>query len=126
MEEQYRRGNIAARPNIVAYNAVLNACAYTEGDPASIETAFKLACVVFDDIRTSDYLIPTHVTYGTFLAVCANLMPESEITDSLVEATFKRCARDGMVSKMVWKNASPRILDKFGEEKSEASWSRNV
>lgn len=126
MEEQYRRGNIAARPNIVAYNAVLNACAYTEGDSASIETAFKLACVVFDDIRTSDYLIPTHVTYGTFLAVCANLMPESEITDSLVEATFKRCARDGMVSKMVWKNASPRILDKFGEEKSEASWSRNV
>lgn len=126
MEEQYRRGNNAARPNIVAYNAVLNACAYTEGDSASIETAFKLACVVFDDIRTSDYLRPTHVTYGTFLAVCANLMPESEITDSLVEATFKRCARDGMVSKMVWKNASPRILEKFGEEKSEASWSRNV
>ena len=77
---------------------------------------------------------PSHVTYGTFLSVCANLMPESEIRDSLVEATFKRCARDGLVSDMVWRNlkaaASPELrtalLNQSNDNILEATWSRNL
>ena len=132
MEEQYRQGNGAARPNIIAYNAVLNACAYTPGDAEAIETAFKIACLVFDEVRTSCHVKPTHVTYGTFLSVCANLMPQSEVRDNLVEATFKRCARDGLVSNMVWRNlknaASPMLLSNFLEQAGgqDANWSRNV
>jgi len=133
MEEEYRKGNKSARPNVVAYNSVLNACAYTPGGGEAIETAFKIACLVFDEIRTSCHVKPTHVSYGTFLCVCANLMPESEVRDNLVEATFKRCARDGLVSKMVWRNlsnaASPTLLGNFLEQAnsgSKAHWSRNV
>lgn len=133
MEEQHRQGNEAARPNVIAYNTVLNACAYTPNDDKAIETAFKIACLVFDEVRTSCHVQPSHVTYGTFLSVCANLMPEAEIRDNLVEATFKRCARDGMVSKMVWRNlnaaASPGLLNDFLNQANsglEATWSRNV
>ena len=133
MEEEYRAGNPSARPNIIAYNSVLNACAFTSGKAESIETAFKIACLVFDEVR-SGHAKPSHVTYGTFLAVCANLMPESEIRDSLVDATFKRCARDGLVSDMVWRNlkaaASPElrgsILNQSNDNILEATWSRNL
>ena len=52
MEEQYRSGNAEAQPNEIAYNSVLNACAYTFGDAKAIETAFKIACLVFDEIFT--------------------------------------------------------------------------
>lgn len=130
---KYRQGNEAARPNVVAYNSVLNACAYTPNDADAIETAFKIACLVFDEVRTSCHVTPTHVTYGTFLSVCANLMPESEVRDNLVEATFKRCAREGLVSNMVWRNlnaaASPTLLAELLEQANsglESSWSRNV
>jgi len=133
MEEQYRQGNEGARPNVVAYNSVLNACAYTPNNAPAIETAFKIACLVFDEVRTSCHVQPSHVTYGTFLSVCANLMPQAEIRDNLVEATFKRCARDGLVSKMVWRNfkaaASPLLLSDILEQANsglEATWSRNV
>lgn len=134
MEEEYRSGNDGARPNEVAYNSVLNACAYTYGNKEAIETAFKIACLVFDEIRSSDYLGPTHVTYGTFLSVCANLMPESRVRDNLVEATFRRCSREGLVSDMVWRNleagASATLLDTLLQQRSEgelrAQWSRNM
>jgi PPR repeat. len=133
MEEQYRQGNDSARPNVIAYNSVLNACAYALSDADAAETAFKIACLVFDEIRTSCHVQPTHVTYGTFLRVCANLMPTSDVKDRLVEATFKRCAKEGLVSNMVWRNlkaaASPVLLNEFLEQANnglEANWSRNV
>jgi hypothetical protein len=60
-------------------------------------------------------------------------MPESEVRDNLVEATFKRCARDGLVSKMVWRHlstaASPLLLGQLLEQANsglKAHWSRNV
>ena len=65
MEEQYRQGNEAARPNVIAYNSVLNACAYTPDNAPAIETAFKIACLVFDEVRTSDYVQPSHVSIRT-------------------------------------------------------------
>mmetsp|Transcript_9236 Transcript_9236/g.11643 ORF Transcript_9236/g.11643 Transcript_9236/m.11643 type:complete len:919 (+) Transcript_9236:141-2897(+) len=134
MEEKYRSGNRNARPNIVVYNSVLNACAYTYGRKEDIETAFKIACLVFDEIRSSDYVRPTHVTYAAFIQICGALMPDSEIRDNLVEATFKRCARDGLVSQLVLKKLRHRgssslsrsLLRDAGHGDNEAKWSRNT
>ena len=60
-------------------------------------------------------------------------MPESEVRDNLVEATFKRCAKNGLVTNMVWRNlkaaASPMLLNELLERANsglEANWSRNV
>ncbi len=134
MEEQYRLGNDSARPNVVAYNSVLNACAYTVGEQGDIDTAFRLACLIFDEVRTSDYTRPTHITYGTFIQVCGNFMPESKIRENLIEATFKRCAQEGLVSNLVWKKlrlaASSELIKVLQEtaakDNNQAKWSRNT
>mmetsp|Transcript_14781 Transcript_14781/g.27814 ORF Transcript_14781/g.27814 Transcript_14781/m.27814 type:complete len:924 (-) Transcript_14781:1703-4474(-) len=67
MEEQYRKGNDSARPNVIAYNSVLNACAYTANEADAAETAFKIACLVFDEVRTSCHVQPTHVSSILFV-----------------------------------------------------------
>jgi len=134
MEEQYRLGNASARPNVLAYNNVLNACAYTSGDREEKEEAFKVACIIFDEIRTSDYLRLTHVTYGTFVAACGNLMPQSDVRNKLVEATFRRCCHDGLVSDLVIRQCKRRttrdmyieLMNNVQETKLPFKWTRNI
>ena len=94
MENEYRKGNMAARPTVYSYNAVLNAAAYTpKGDEREQEEAFKVACLTFDQLRMSDYLKPSHVSFGTFLKAIQNHMPSSKVRDDLVESVFRRCCR---------------------------------
>jgi hypothetical protein len=94
MESEYRKGNIQARPTVYSYNAVMNAAAYTpKGDEREQEEAFKVACLTFDQLIMSDYLKPSHVSYGTFLKAIQNLMPSSDVRDDLVKSVFRRCCR---------------------------------
>ena len=135
MEEQYRLGNESARPNVLAYNNVLNSAAYTFGDNEEKEEAFKIACIIFDEIRTSDYLRLTHITYGTFLAACGRLMPKGDMRNKLIEATFRRCCHDGLVSDMVVRQCKKstnkemylRLMSSVKEESQlPRQWTRNV
>jgi len=128
MEEDFRSGNASARPNAIAFNSVLNACAFSRGDP---EVVFRIACIIFDEIRTSDYVRPTHVTYATFLRVCDRLMPQSEMRNNLVEGVFRRCCREGLCSPLVLKQfnrtASPELVSKiWNQEAVPEQWRRNV
>eukprot|EP00957_Ditylum_brightwellii_P201412 15325521-Ditylum_brightwellii.AAC.1 len=131
MEEQYfTHGNNGARPNIYAYNAVLNACGYTPtmspddsdddddygdtvGNQDEVEQAFRVACQTFDDVRRAKGLYPSHVTYGLFLGVCSHLMPKSDVRNDLVE-----------------KAASPdlyeRLLQGETEDDLPSKWTRSV
>lgn len=138
MEEEYRRGNASASPNSIAYNGVLNACAHTSdagGNTDAKKNAFGIACLVFDEMRTSDHVQCTHITYGTFLSVCAKLMPVSEMRDKLGESIFRRIRREGLVSRMVLKQirvvASPGLFKRIVEDELDESmiplqWCRNV
>lgn len=85
METEYRNGNNACRPNVYSYNAVLNAAAFSGRDEKEQEEAFKVACLTFDELRMSDYLEPSDVSYGTFLKAIKKLMPESDVRDNLVK-----------------------------------------
>ena len=49
----------------------------------------------------SDYLKPTHVSYGTFLKAIKKMMPESEVRDDLAKGLFRKCCQDGLVSDFV-------------------------
>lgn len=99
--------NKYAKPNVYTYNAVLNACAYTYGDEKTKETAFRIACQVFDELqrtsKTDSEYKANHVTYGTFLCVCSRLMPADDMTSkrTIVEAIFRKCRREGQVSPFV-------------------------
>ena len=101
MESEYRNGNASCRPNVYSYNAVLNAAAFSTRDSKDQEEAFKVACLTFDELRMSDYLKPTHVSYGTFLKAIKKMMPESEVRDDLAKGLFRKCCQVGLVSDFV-------------------------
>ena len=101
MESEYVKGNVVARPTVYSYNAVLNAAAFTSGDERDQEEAFRVACLTFDELRMSEYLQPTHVSYGTFLKAIRKLMPDSEMREKLVTSVFRRCCKEGLVGDMV-------------------------
>jgi len=136
MESEYRGGNSGCRPNVYSYNAVLNAAAFSGRDEKEQETAFKVACLTFDELRMSDYLQPSHVSYGTFLKAIKKLMPESDVRDNLVKGLFRKCCRDGLVSDFVLKETTDLSAPGFYQSLLEGvtndygnlpkSWSANV
>jgi len=136
MESEYRGGNSACRPNVYSYNAVLNAAAFSGRDEIEQEEAFRVACLTFDELRMSDYLQPTHISYGTFLKAIKHLMPESDVRNDLVKGLFRKCCRDGLVSEFVLKEtadlSTPGLYQSLLEGVTNdfgnlpKSWSANV
>ena len=128
-------GREDARPTIVTYNAVLNACEHTDGSDLDVcEEALKVACIAFDEIRNSSTCKPNHVTYGTFLGVLTNLMT-ADMRQHIVALVFKRACIDGMVSYLVLKKLKTAVetrkqyndlLMGNNENRLPDSWTCNV
>lgn len=90
------------KPNVVAVNAVMNACAYTSpNDTAEQNRAMEIAHKLFKVLEDSDYGSPDQITYGTFLKVCANQMPDCTTRQQIMEVLFQSSARDGQVGNLV-------------------------
>jgi hypothetical protein len=101
MKEAYENGNTNLRPNVVAVNAVMNACAYTSGDVPEQNRAMEIAHRQLKDLERSDYGSPDQVTYGTFLKVCANQMPDCSTRQQIIEVIFQKSSRSGQVGNLV-------------------------
>lgn len=122
MKALYKEGNKYVRPNVVAANAVLNACAFTGGDIQHQNRAVEIAHAMLKDLEQSGR--PDQVTYGTFLKVCANLIPDSASRHQIVEMLFTKCARAGQVGNLVLQQfrslSSPEFYEKTtGKELTE-------
>lgn len=89
------------RPNVVTVNAVMNACAYTAGDILEQNRAMEIAHERLKHLEDSDYGSPDQITYGTFLKVCANQMPDCATRQQIMEVIFQKSARDGMLGNLV-------------------------
>ena len=138
MEREYKAGNVSCRPNVISYNSVLNAAAFSSKDceQGEQEEAFKVACLTFDELRMSDYLQPTHISYGTFLKAIKNLMPKSDVRDNLVQGLFRKASMEGLVSDFVLKEmrdlATPDLYHNILKGHTNdfgilpKSWSANV
>jgi len=111
MIEMYESGNSDAKPNTIVYTAVLNACAYTIGDSSAKLESFQMATDAFKELCRSRYGNPNHVTYGTFLTACRNLVPEGDSRASTVKAVFNKCCLDGQVSDLVMKRAQSALTN---------------
>mmetsp|Transcript_37220 Transcript_37220/g.89094 ORF Transcript_37220/g.89094 Transcript_37220/m.89094 type:complete len:724 (+) Transcript_37220:152-2323(+) len=98
------------RPNVICFNAVLNACAFT-GNEDEKEEAFTIACFAFDQLRGDPDLAPSHISYGTFLKACRKLMPAGDVRDRLVKGLFRRCCSQGLVSHFVLKEMTAMNVD---------------
>jgi hypothetical protein len=102
MMQAYEDGNESLKPNVVVVNSVMNACAYTQGGVQEQSRAMEIAHTLFKLLEnTPEFGSPDHVTYGTFLQVCANQMPDCGSRQQIVEAIFKKCAREGQVGNIV-------------------------
>jgi len=53
------------------------------------------------DLEESDYGSPDHITYGTFLRVCSNQMPDCHTRQQIIKVIFQKSARDGQVGNLV-------------------------
>ena len=142
MKELYDdSGKAALRPNSVVYNSVLNACAFTVGDLEEQSQSIRIANAMLVGLDESPYGKPDHITYGTYLKVVTNQMPiESEARNQIVEAVFRKCAKDGMVGELVLRQLKEmggmektyeKLLGKSIKEELSprdlpSSWTRNV
>jgi hypothetical protein len=102
MMQGYDDGNESLKPNLVAINSVMNACAYTHGDLQEQSRAMEIAYTLFKILeKNPDFGTPDHITYGTFLKVCANQMPDCGTRQQIIEVIFKKCTREGQVGNLV-------------------------
>lgn len=97
----YQAGNERLRPNVVAYNAVMNACAFTSAEVRDSSRIVEIAHHILKEMEQSPHVNPDQVTYGTFLKVCANQMTDCSTRQQVVEILFKKCAKEGQVGDFV-------------------------
>ena len=144
MDDLSRIGNnTSLRPTVFTYNAVLRACAESDGiEGADSLEAFKIAIQVFNELRSlsskQQELGPDHVSFGNMLS-CAPLIPDGEQKDALIRSTFQLCCRSGYVNNLVLRDlrsvASRSLWEQVlrcppetevGIDQLPASWSRRA
>lgn len=132
------------RPNLISYNAVLNACEHTDSsDRVATEEGLKVACLTFDELKrqlllpsqqSSSSVKANHVTYGSFLGTLGNLMPP-DTRQEIVGLVFRRCCLEGQASPLVLKKLRGAavteeryrsLLEGHDEKKLPASWTCHV
>ena len=136
MKRRYEEGDESCAPSLLTYKSLLNSCAYTYGEPEDKLVAFQIAVDALNELRQSSSLEPDHRVFGLFLRACGNLMPSNRKRDSVVESSFTKFCKDGLISdyvleefeKVASEELQLKILGGFPEdgEKTPAEWSRNV
>ena len=129
-------GDKRVAPNLRTYKIVLNACAYTKGEPNELLSAFRVAVDCINDLRENPSLQPDPVVYGLFIRSCGQLMPPSDKREAVIENIFRKSCIDGQVNQYVLHElslaASPELCHKLlGGDIEEGvnipmEWSRNV
>lgn len=97
----FKEGDLSLRPNVVIFNSIINACAYTIGDPIEQRQAMETATFMLRELEASTHAKADQITYGTFLKTCQTQMPQSDTRRQLVGVVFRKCAKDGQVGQLV-------------------------
>ena len=95
-------GSYDTIPNIICYNTVLNACAFSAQRTSGDEQKRALEVAV-DTFKMLDgrYATADAVSYGNMLKVFANLMPTGDARTSMSTTIFKSCCEEGSVGGLV-------------------------
>jgi len=124
-------------PDVYSYTSVMSACAQTVGSKKDRIRAYQIARGAFDELcrRKDEGLSPNHVTYGTMLKACGNLLPRrEEYIMNEAKEIFLSCARDGQVGDMVVSRLRQaacadlyhELLEGNQKNNLPAEWCRNV
>jgi len=137
MIDAYNNGNKALKPPVYAFNACLNACAYTHNQKEKVD-AFRVAVSTL--VLLQKYCKPDHTTYGTLIRAWSNLFPkDDERRDNIIDSVFKQCCKEGQLGLMVLQQlkfaASPElyrsllgkeITDEVNLTELPPEWSKHV
>ena len=118
--ESYHKGNADAKPSVLTYSTLLNACAYTRGTSEDRAAAFQIARSCMKDLLggsdngSGSGESPNNIVFGTFLLACSNLLPPSPERDRWIASSFRECIRLGVVDTkvvlIVRRSASPELV----------------
>lgn len=98
----YERGNLAARPNILTFNSLLNACAFVNGKSARKVEAFAIMVAATNLLKK--FTVADQTTYGTILRCCSTLLPPGDTRRTeLVDTAFRKACDEGKVGQLVLK-----------------------
>lgn len=94
-------GSYDTTPNVICFNTILNACAFSaSGGEDEKKHAMAVAVKTFKILRDDTYASPDAVSYGNMLKCCANLMPPGNARNSMASSIFSACCEEGMVGGM--------------------------
>mmetsp|Transcript_24307 Transcript_24307/g.52520 ORF Transcript_24307/g.52520 Transcript_24307/m.52520 type:complete len:830 (+) Transcript_24307:85-2574(+) len=94
-------GSYDTKPNIICYNTVLNACAFSaRGTGEEKRQAMKVAVETFNKMRQGKYVSPDAVSYGNMLKCCANLMPPGNQRNAMASRLFMSGSDEGLIGGM--------------------------
>jgi len=101
IELHENEGSHDTRPNIICFNTVLNACAFSaKADEAERRQALAVSVEIFNIMRQGKYVSPDALSYGNMLKSCANLMPPGEQRNAMASRLFESCSNEGLVGGM--------------------------
>lgn len=93
-------GGKNAKPNVVAFTAVINAC-NRPIDESEKEDAFQIAQLTMKEVLLGRFERPNFLTFATFLGVCSSTLTPSIQRDYIVMKTFEQCCEAGQVGQIV-------------------------
>lgn len=113
MIAQFDKGNCLARPNVHAFNAALNACAFSSRGRGQAQQqqqqqadtdAYRVALDILQLLHC--YTTADHTTYRTMLRACSSLLSDSDRDqdqqrERAVTRLFHRARSDGQVGRLV-------------------------
>lgn len=117
--EQTKREEL--KPNVVAYTAVLNACALPVGK-LERENALSIALLVMEELRIYGHDRPNFLTYAAFFHVLGSTIQPGTRRDDLALKYFREAKAHGQVGFIVLEKlhtASPSTYSAIAEKITE-------
>mmetsp|Transcript_20548 Transcript_20548/g.29012 ORF Transcript_20548/g.29012 Transcript_20548/m.29012 type:complete len:640 (+) Transcript_20548:192-2111(+) len=97
MKDKYKAGDYDVRPNVIAYNSAIDACARVKADSAKQMEALKIAFAILKSVEVEKNMRPTGIMYATLMRAVSSLMPPGKERSDISKAVFDKAVAAGMV-----------------------------
>jgi hypothetical protein len=105
MKDNYKEtGNEDIRPNVLTFNAAIDACARCQGTMEQQTEAIKIAFAILKATEVDDHVTPNNVTYSTLLRAVSYLLPAGAERNKVASAVFEKAKNAGLVDSTTVKN----------------------
>jgi hypothetical protein len=142
MKEMYKEtGNAEIRPNILTYNAAIDACARCQGNLEQQGNAIKIAFAILKAAEQDEHVQPNHITYATLIRATAHQLTSGPERSKVAAAVFTKAKEKGLVDFTTLKNlrkavditTMAELCDGIADQNGSvdynnipAAWSKNI